>query len=84
MLELLFVSMLNFSGLKSSKLIIFEGVVHNVLSISNSLLDLLYITFFKELGCRRPYIQLIFINTERNSVIVFKGKSVSELNLNLL
>ena len=44
MLELFFVSMLNFSGLKSSKLIIFEGVVYNVLSISNSLTSfILYI-----------------------------------------
>ena len=65
LLELFFVSVLNFSGLKSSKLVIFEGVVHNVLSILILLvhsfyiffeLNFRFITFFKELGCRSPYI----------------------------
>ena len=28
-------------------------------------------------------MQLTFITSEQNSVIVFKGKSISELNLNL-
>ena len=43
-IKIIFVSILNFSGLKSSKLIIFEEVSRNVLSIFNSLtLFILYV-----------------------------------------
>ena len=46
------VLILNFSGLKSSKLIIFAGVAHNVLSIFNSftLLILYYLKTIPPLG----------------------------------
>ena len=41
----------------------------------NKFLDNIYYLF--------TITQLTFINSERNSIIVFTGKSISELNLNL-
>ena len=93
LLVLFFVLIFILSGLKSSKLTNFEEVVHNVLSIFNSfVLFILYLVhtklhlnkFLDNICYLFLITQLIVIVNAQKSISSTKGKSISELNLNLL